>query len=287
MSICSKSFLLRPVLNQRFNLRYRVLSNKNEVDKEIDSLMKIPKDYDVSKVTKEDLIWRTSKNDENKQYFKVLRVFYKATNNVEVVKTLQSSWNFTYTGIKKWIIRKNKEKEVANQAYNTLRNETLGYELAAAHFIVYRGGAIKFHGDDKWIKANEYKDYNLPTYYVRDKYIEAIDCEDTDLYYEGLQNLRNIRFLKWLSFNDCPNFDDWCLDTICGQHYKSLVYLDLRNCPNLTHRGLVALWKMEKLKILYLDDLVRSTEYEMTILMLQEHLPLLDIKVGDFAEDED
>ncbi|XP_045464929.1 distal membrane-arm assembly complex protein 2 [Harmonia axyridis] len=288
MNFYSKTDLFRWFIYNECNIwrNFKVAFSKDVANKEIASQMKVPDDYDVSKVTKEDLKWREYPHEENKQYFKSLRVFYQDTNNVEVVKSLQTPFDYSFEGIRKWWKKINIAKKKFEQSYLQDRNKILGNELAAAHFIVYRGGAIKFHGDDVWIKADENKNYNLPEYYVRNKYIEAIDCTNTDIYYEALQNFQELKFLKWLSLNDCENLDDWCIDTICGAHYKSLVYLDLRNCPNITERGLVALWKMEKLKILYLDDILRSTQYEMTVLLLQEYLPQLEIKVGDFAEDD-
>ncbi|XP_044766584.1 distal membrane-arm assembly complex protein 2 [Coccinella septempunctata] len=287
MNIYSTSVLFRSLIYKRSNLccSIRIFSSKNDINKEIDSRIKI-QDYDVNKVSKDDLNWRWSVNDENKEYFKSLRLFYTDSNNVEIVKALQTPLDLSFSGIKNWLTRKNKQREISEQTYNPERNEVLGNELAAAHFVVFRGGAVKFHGDDKWIKADEYKNYNLPEYYVRNKYIEAIDCSDTDIYYEGLQNFRDVKHLKWLSLNDCQDIDDWCIDTICAAHYKTLVYLDLRNCRNITERGLTALWKMKKLKLLFLDDVIRSTEFEMTVLLLQEQLPQLEIRVGEFAEDD-
>lgn len=42
------------------------------------------------------------------------------------------------------------------------RHLILGNDLAAAHFIVSRGGSVKFLNDDEWHKMDEKLDYVLP-----------------------------------------------------------------------------------------------------------------------------
>lgn len=154
----------------------------------------------------------------------------------------------------------------------------LGNELAAAHFIVYRNGAVKFFGDDKWIRADSFGNYSLPVHYDGSKVVEALDCSKMELYYEGFSNLRDLRRLQWLSLQECETIDDWCLDKISHLYRDTLVYLDLRDCPNYTFRGLGALYKMNQLKILLVDDIQVNRSFEMTCLMLQDLNPSLDIR---------
>lgn len=154
--------------------------------------------------------------------------------------------------------------------------------MAAAHFLVHRGGAIKFHNEDKWIKFEKYKYNSLPIHYDSTKVLQAIDCSEMNIYYEGLVNLRGLKNVEWLSFNGCEHIDDWCLDRISNIFSHSLIYLDLRDCPNITERGIGALYKMKKLKLLYLDDLLKDTRFEMTCLLLQEVNPSLDIRSEEY-----
>lgn len=142
--------------------------------------------------------------------------------------------------------------------------------MAAAHFIVHRGGAVKFHNDDNWIKADEHGNYILPDKYKSGMYLQAIDCTNIKLRYEGLANLRNLKNLEWLSLNNCQLLDDFAMDVIAHIFAHSLIYLDLRDCIKITDRGLGALYKMPHLKILYLDDFLKDTKYEMTCLLLEE-----------------
>lgn len=238
----------------------------------------VPKKYDPKQVSKEDMQWRTNWHQKDSQFNRFLRTFYKEENNRSILHRLQKPIDLSPSNVKKWWIQKTEEKEKIMQSYIPQRHQILGNELAAAHFIVHRGGSIKFFNEDKWIKANKYNEYNLPRFYEEEKVLEAIDCTDMKLVYEGFENLRDLKRVEWLSLNGCEKIDDWCMDRICGIFNHSLIYLDLRNCPKITYRGLGALYKMRKLKTLYLDDFFRSTTYEMTCLLLQEANPQLNIK---------
>ncbi|XP_050311847.1 distal membrane-arm assembly complex protein 2 [Anthonomus grandis grandis] len=227
--------------------------------------------------TKEDLQWRKPWHEKQFQYYDTLRTFYSEDNNASTLAWIQQPINLSPKAIKKWWARKKDFEERFMQQYIPERHNILGPELAAAHFIVYRGGAVKFHDENKWIKAID-GHYELPDRYKKGMHLQAIDCTDMNLRYEGLDNLRNLKNLEWLSFNSCKHIDDWCLDVITNVFSHSLLYLDLRNCFKVTERGLGAVYKMPHLKVLYLDDLLKDTRYEMTCLLLEELNPQLTIK---------
>ncbi|XP_044269722.1 distal membrane-arm assembly complex protein 2 [Tribolium madens] len=238
--------------------------------------------YDSKLVTKEDMKWRTPWHQREASFYSTLRTFYSEHNQNDLLKLLQTPINLTPSAIKKWWTEKKEFKEMMLQSYIPERNQTLGNELAAAHFIVHRGGAVKFYNEDWWIKANKYNEYKLPRFYQEDKVLQAIDCTDMNLFYEGLVNLKDLKQVEWLRFSGVEKFDDWYLDRISNMFRHSLVYLDIRDCPNYTERGLGALHRMEKLKILCIDDMLMTESFEMTCLLLQEVNPDLDIKIGDF-----
>lgn len=222
--------------------------------------------------------YRTLWHQNEGEYFSILRAFYSSESNAPLLKALQTPINLRPSAVKAWWKRKMQERTIAMQEYLPARSETLGSELAAAHFIVYRGGAVKFYGENRWIKADDFGNYSLPAHFDGTKVLEAIDCSKMEIYYEGLSNLRNLKRLQWLSFQDCETIDDWCLDRISYLFRDSVVYLDLRECPNYTFRGLGALYKMNNLKILYVDDIQVNRSFEMTCLMLQDINPSLDIR---------
>lgn len=223
--------------------------------------------------------YRTSWHQNEGEYFNVLKSFYSAESNASLLKLLQTPVNLSPSAIKAWWKNKKHEKTLLMQTYLPQRSQMLGCELAAAHFIVYRGGAVKFFGEDRWIRKDSFGKYSLPVHYDDSKVVEALDCSDMELYYEGFSNLRDLKRLQWLSFQNCETIDDWCLDRISHLYRDSLVYLDLRDCPNYTFRGLGALYKMNQLKILLVDDIQLNRSFEMTCLMLQDLNPSLDIRV--------
>lgn len=254
-------------------------SKKSKMPPELTKKTDVTSKAELSKlVTKENLQWRTPWHQKEGQYYSTLRTFYSEENNVNIIKFLQTPIDLSPMAIKKWWARKKQTRTIALQQYLPERNQALGNELAAAHFIVHRAGSVKFYGDNKWIKANEYNEYNLPAHYETDKVLQAIDCTDMELYYEGLANLRDLRQVEWFSINNCEHLDDWALDRIANVFSESLLYLDLRNCPLITAKGIGALYKMKKLKILYVDDVTATEECELTCLLLQELNPSLDIR---------
>jgi len=70
------------------------------------------------------------------------------------------------------------------------RHETLGPDLATAHFVVARRGAVKFEGSDRWISKNSGDSSHklLPTMPSKDLRLEAVDVSDTDMMYLSLDN---------------------------------------------------------------------------------------------------
>ena len=71
------------------------------------------------------------------------------------------------------------------------RHQTLGPDLATAHFVVARNGAVKFEGSNRWISKKSSGDkYQqlLPTAPSKDIRLEAVDMSDTDMMYISLDN---------------------------------------------------------------------------------------------------
>lgn len=229
-------------------------------------------------ITKKDMEWRTPWHEVEGQRYTFLRTLYSEDSNTKLLKFLQSPIDVSPAGIKKWWAKKQETKTILMQHYIPERNQTLGNELAAAHFVVFRGGAVKFYTEDKWIKADEWNQYSLPVHYEAEKVLQAIDCSDMDLYYEGLINLQKLQKVEWLSLNGCEHIDDWCIDRISNIFSDTLLYLDIRNCPGISYRGLGALYKLENLKILNVDEVLPYNAFEMTCLLLQDLNLSLDIR---------
>uniref|UniRef100_A0A1B6DA94 Uncharacterized protein n=1 Tax=Clastoptera arizonana TaxID=38151 RepID=A0A1B6DA94_9HEMI len=188
-----------------------------------------------------------------------------------------------------WLNIKKREKLCFEQRYLDERHRTLGNDLAAAHFLIYRGGAVKFVGHTKWIKdTSKNKDYDdeLPRNFDPLFYVEALDLSKCEIVYEGLENIKDCIKLNWLSFNECPHFDDWCLDRISAMYKDNLEYLDISN-TKVTDRGLCALYKCRKLKFLKVHGISDSKLFQLACLLLEdlhENLQIDGVKYMDLNE---
>jgi len=68
------------------------------------------------------------------------------------------------------------------------RHETLGPDLATAHFVVARRGAVKLEGSSRWISMKPDSKYLLPSMPSKDIRLEAVDVSDTDMMYLSFDN---------------------------------------------------------------------------------------------------
>lgn len=159
-----------------------------------------------------------------------------------------------------------------NQKFIPERHGILGPDLAAASFLIIRGARVKFHGKDGWYKKTDDDDTGLPYRHEPGWVLEAIDATDTELYYEGLDNLTCLEGLKTLRLCGNPNVDDWFLDRL-SQFRETLEHLDLSGCPQITEWGLSALYRLRKLKTLTLGHLTHIPHLKLVALMLEEALP--------------
>lgn len=188
---------------------------------------------------------------------------------------------------KDWLAMWDKKKEREErhmQQFVPERHEILGPDLATAHFILHRGGAVKFLNSQNWMRADENGEFNLPNTHNPQFKVEALRCDNMKLYYEGLENIRWLQHLKFISFRNIKTFDDWCLDRISGSQCNKLEILDISN-TSCTSRGLSCLYRLNNLKLLIVDDPKSSLEYELTCSMLEESLPNLQIVAANSVHD--
>lgn len=188
--------------------------------------------------------------------------------------------NFKYINFGKVQLRKSIEKLKFDQQFIERRLYILGSDLAAAHFVVFRGGAVKFANQSEWIrddekKNNEYDD-NLPNSFNPDYILEAIDFSGTNIIYEGLINIENLQELKWLSFAFCPYINNWVIDKISGQHGDTLEYLDI-SYTNISAHALGALYRFKKLKTLKLYGFSEDSEFIVACNKIKQDFPYLVI----------
>ncbi|XP_066969577.1 distal membrane-arm assembly complex protein 2 isoform X2 [Macrobrachium rosenbergii] len=157
------------------------------------------------------------------------------------------------------------------------RVNALGCELAAAHFIVHRGGKVLQKGSNEWIEKDDDEEYCLPRHFTPDFFVECIDASGTQLRYEGLECMGNLEYLKWLNLANCTFIDDWCVDRVCGQFANSLEYLNLSNCTRISERGFAALARLKKLKTLDVTGLHNISNVQLLCLLIEDVIPDINI----------
>ncbi|XP_040577101.1 distal membrane-arm assembly complex protein 2 [Lepeophtheirus salmonis] len=168
------------------------------------------------------------------------------------------------------------------------RLSALGPDLSAAWFLISRNCKIKFKDNDTWIEVNSQKKINspLPATYEPGYYLEGIEASRSLLIYEGLQNLRNLQFLKHFDVSYCEMVDEWFIDRIAGEYRDSLEYLDISGCYRLDWNGIEPLARFKKLKVLVLRDLDHIKDLKLLCLLLLELNPDLDIRGVDYIDVE-
>lgn len=168
----------------------------------------------------------------------------------------------------------NKKKD---QLYNIDRVEMLGNDLSAAHFIVCRGGGVKFVGQENFIQNGINKSHLVLPGYKDERYkVEAINAAGIPLFYEGLQNMRGLTYLTWLSVKDNPYFDNWCMDRL-SLITPNLEYLNLSGCKRINHLSFACLYRFKQLKYLDVSNTNDTKAFKLACLTIESEYPDLCI----------
>lgn len=196
----------------------------------------------------------------------------------DYLRVMQTPIDLSPSAIKRWYERRMIQDEEVRQTFNQERYEILGPDLAAAHFVVFRGGAVRFYNEKEWVRRKEDGNYVLPKKFLPGLYVEAIDCKGFDLRKPGLENILDLTKLNWLSLHGNQYMDDWCLDSISGSYGDSLQYLDISHCPRISHRGLACFYRFENLDTLVVEGTSDNDEFRLSCMMLEDIKPRLTIK---------
>lgn len=254
---------LIPLCSQRIFLGNRFYSNSKDLTEEENKML-----YDKLMNTR-----YNEKNIEASSFAKFV------TPDIKFRPPRLMNYDWTMKNIFSWYKRKRVQFHKYNQQYNVNRVKILGSDLGVAHFVVYRGGAIRFRGQENFIRwTDKKKEYyaNLPETYDPNYFVEAIDVSDLMIYYEGIENFKNLYKLKWLSLRNNPVLDNWCLDYI-GHAIPNLEYLDISSCPQITGAGIAGLQKLTQLKVLVINS--NNIEIQMACFALEDIIPGLFVSI--------
>ncbi|KAK7791159.1 hypothetical protein R5R35_013327 [Gryllus longicercus] len=224
--------------------------------------------------------WRKSFKERGEWTSKFELFSPKTSSEGLIMRMIRAPIDLRPGVIKRWWKNKKEEYEMFEQSYIPDRHEILGNDLAAAHFVMYRGGKVKFSNENKWRAG---KEHGLPNQKEPGYDLEAVDASDVNLYYQGLFNFKDLKYLKSLRLRNCRHMDDWCLDYISGE-LGTLEELDLQNCQNITERGLACLYRLQHLRYLNVNGIPQNRSFELTCLLLEETIPGLTIEGVDYVK---
>jgi len=206
--------------------------------------------------------------------FELLRPARPAT--MDWFRKLNTQFSFTQEALHKWAELKEVEARILGQRFMEERHQMLGFDLAAAHFLIARGGRVRLKGSRDWLTLQEGV-VPLPGYYTHGYRVEGLDASGTEIVYEGLENFIKLHHLRSLLLRDCPFVDDWCLDRVCGE-FRSLQHLDLSGCRRVSARGIEALSHLKNLRTLTLERMEHIQLLPYIGLMLEDAIPGLEIR---------
>lgn len=94
--------------------------------------------------SKQKLIWRKPFAHSQGFLTDMFRIFAPERTSVTYTDILTHRIDWSYKGMKKDFTEKKKEYEILQQVYISDRHRILGNNLAAAHFLIFRGGQIRY-----------------------------------------------------------------------------------------------------------------------------------------------
>lgn len=251
---------------QNVTVGARFLGHQNTLDK-------IKEEINESKNM---MKWRTDVSKDPTIWKSKLKSFEDREQNSDFITMMQQPIDFSLKGVKNWYTHRQESLEKHMQQFIPERHAILGNDLAAAHFVVHRGGSVKFVHEKGWTKQDDIGDYKLPKTVDPKFKVEAIKFDGMILYYEGLENIRFLLQLKFMSFHNVKTFDDWCLDRLSGGQFPQLETLDISG-TEVTERGLNALYRLPQLKHLIVDDTKKNLAFELACAVLEEENPKLRV----------
>lgn len=160
-----------------------------------------------------------------------------------------------------------------------MRHGILGPDLAAAHFIIFRLGRVKFCGHSEWFTPEQAD--KLPEKFDENWLVQKIDATGLRLLWEGLDNIVNLYHLEDLNLTNCEFLDVWSFNKLCRMYRFStkLTKLNVSNCKNFCEYSLMNLHQIPSLKEVIITG-SRAANYKhlkLVVLQLENIRP--DMKV--------
>jgi len=200
-----------------------------------------------------------------------------AVSNVQLFRSIiLNNSDYLQKRVDEWC----REYEKEDQSLLPARMKALGPELAAGHFLVHRGGAVRMLGSEEWVTKDEDGDIDLPGIYDPQYKVAEIDLSNfKNFAIEGFQNTAHLQHLENIILRGNDRVSNWYIDTICCQHAGSLRRIDMSYCKLLTVEAVTALGRLPLLEEATLEGLsISALELQLACLQLLEERPHLIIR---------
>lgn len=219
---------------------------------------------------------------------------------------MSDRWWLSLDGIRQH--RRNREYERFRQAERDDYRKALealngNVELACAHWIIDRGGAIRFEGDSRWhyaymtteplFRLGNFGQRSrrlrlahagaLPNKDVSGLYVEAIDFSNRKrLAYDSFGPMIDLERLRFLKLRG-SDVDDFALGRLGASERlaASLLYLDISRCVRVTERGIAAVVNLQALKKLDIRGCELVERPELLAALLESELTQLVVETDE------
>lgn len=151
------------------------------------------------------------------------------------------------------------------------RRKLLGPDRTCAEWLLRNGAAVKFVGFPEYLN-----DYNgLPLEGVP-LHIKEIDATDSSIMHQGFPHFIGCKYIEKIIFDKCSYLENEGLHQLTPLE-KTLKYLQVSRCGNITDKGLEGLHSLRNLGILLLYDLPYVKNKSAVVDSLKQKLPQCNI----------
>ncbi|CAN8031590.1 unnamed protein product [Ixodes persulcatus] len=168
-------------------------------------------------------------------------------------------------------------RQLSNQNGIRRRHEKVP-DVRGGAAVIWTGGSDRLRARDKWKRRGKPEARRGPPIGGGSELVYKQTSVNSGIYLWCWRS--NLEGLKALRLCGCPFVDDWFLDRL-SQFKDSLEQLDLSGCPQITHRGLSALYRLRQ--TLTLRYLSHVEHLQLVALMLEDAIPGLEVKGVDFS----
>lgn len=152
------------------------------------------------------------------------------------------------------------------------RLKKFGPDRTCAEWILRNGGAIKFTNSEDFLR--DYNELPIEGTPVR---LTEVDASDTTILDVGFDHFKGCNHVTKVILHNCNSLENKALEKLAFLS-KTLLYLKISSCGNISDDGLLKLNILQKLKELLLIDLIAVKKKEHVSETLKSQMPNCNIQ---------